>query len=45
MCEVNFFYRNIDYSVQTNNLQLTKINQNNMIKMSQTVNISLQPMQ
>ena len=46
MCEVNFFfYQNIDYSVQTNNLQLTKINQNNMIKMSQTVNISLQPMQ
>ena len=45
MFEVNFFYRNIDYNVQTNNLQLIKINQNNMIKMSQTVNISLQPMQ
>ena len=45
MFEVNFFYQNIDYNVQTNNLQLTKINQNNMIKMSQTVNISLQPMQ
>ena len=29
-----FFYQNSDYSVQTNNLSLTKINQNNMIKMS-----------
>ena len=29
----------------TNNLQLAKINQNNMIKMSQTTNITLQPMQ
>ena len=42
----NFFlYKNIDYNVQTNNLQSTKINQNNMIKMSQTINITLQPMQ
>ena len=40
-----FFYQNIDYNVQTNNLQSTKINQNNMIKMSQTINITLQPMQ
>ena len=40
-----FFYQNIDYSVQTNNLQLTKMNQNNMIKMSQAINITLQPMQ
>ena len=40
-----FFYQNIDYNVQTNNLQSTKIYQNNMIKMSQTINISLQPMQ
>ena len=40
-----FFYQNIDYSVQVNNLRLTKINENNMIKMSQTVNITLQPMQ
>ena len=39
-----FFYQNIDYSVQTNNLQSIKINQNN-IKMSQTINITLQPMQ
>ena len=39
------FYQNIDYSVQVNNLRLTKINENNMIKMSQTVNITLQPMQ
>ena len=40
-----FFYKNNDYRVQTNNLQLTKINQNNMVKMSQTINITLQPMQ
>ena len=39
-----FFYQNIDYNVQTNNLQSIKINQNN-IKMSQTINITLQPMQ
>ena len=39
-----FFYQNIGYNVQTNNLQLTKINQNNMIKMTQTINITLQPM-
>ena len=32
-----FFYQNIDYSVQTNNLQQTKINENNMIKISQTI--------
>ena len=32
-----FFYQNIDYNEQTNNLQSTKINQNNMIKMSQTI--------
>ena len=43
--QVFFFYQNIDYNVQTNNLQSTKINQNNMIKMSQTINITLQPMQ
>ena len=37
ICEAIFFsfYQNIDYNVETNNLQLTKINQNNMIKMSQ----------
>ena len=40
-----FVYKNNDYRVQTNNLQLTKINQNNMVKMSQTINITLQPMQ
>ena len=40
-----FFYQNTDYSVQVNNLRLTKINENNMIKMSQTVNITIQPMQ
>ena len=40
-----FFYQNIYYNVQTNNLQSTKINQNNMIKMPQTINITLQPMQ
>ena len=40
-----FSYQNIDYNIQTNNLQSTKINQNNMIKMSQTINITLQPMQ
>ena len=39
-----FFYQNICYKVQTNNLQSTKINQKNMIKMSQTINITLQPM-
>ena len=38
---VFFFYNNL----QTNNLQSTKINQNNMIKMSQTINITSQPMQ
>ena len=42
---VFFFYQNIYYNVETNNLQSTKINQNNMIKMSQTINITLQPMQ
>ena len=42
---VLFFYQNIDYNVQTNNLQSIKINQNNMIKMSQTINITLQPIQ
>ena len=41
---VLFFYQNIDCNVQTNNLQSIKINQNN-IKMSQTINITLQPMQ
>ena len=41
---VLFFYQNIDYNVQTNNLQSIKINKNN-IKMSQTINITLQPMQ
>ena len=40
-----FFCQNIDYNIQTNNLQSTKINQNNVIKMSQTINITLQPMQ
>ena len=39
-----FFYQNISYSVQTNNFQLTKIYQNNVIKMSETINITLQPM-
>ena len=39
-----FFYQNIGYNVQTNNLELTKINQNNMIKMTQIINITLQPM-
>ena len=42
---VFFFYQIIYYNVETNNLQSTKINQNNMIKMSQTINITLQPMQ
>ena len=40
-----FFYQNIDYNVQTYNLQLTKINQTNVIKMSQAINITLQLMQ
>ena len=41
----SFFYLS-KYLLQcTNNLQSTKINQNNMIKMSQTINITLQPMQ
>ena len=40
-----FFFLSKHYNVQTNNLQSTKINQNNMIKMSQTINITLQPMQ
>ena len=40
-----FFYQNIDYNVQTNKLQSTKINQNNMIKMLQMINITLQPTQ
>ena len=40
-----FSYQNFDYNIQTNNLQSTKINQNNMIKMSQTINITLQPTQ
>ena len=44
-CDKVFFYQNIYYNVQTNNLQSTKINQNNMIKMSQMINITLQPMQ
>ena len=39
-----FFYQVIDYNIQTNNLQLTKINQNSMIKKSQTINVTLQPM-
>ena len=43
--QIFFFYENIDYNVQTNNLWSTKINQNNMIKMSQAINIVLQPMQ
>ena len=45
LCQIFFFYQNIDYIVQTNNLQLTKINQNKLIQMSQTINITLQPMQ
>ena len=40
-----FFFENIDYNVQGNILRLTKINQNNIIKMPQTINITLQPMQ
>ena len=32
-----FFYQNVYYNVQTNNLQLTKFNQNNMIKMPQSL--------
>ena len=40
-----FFCQNIDYNVQTYNLQLTKINQTNVIKMSQAINITLQLMQ
>ena len=40
-----FFYHNIYYNVQTNNLQSTKINQNNTIKMSQMINITLKLMQ
>ena len=40
-----FFYQNIDYNVQTYNLQLTKINQTNVIKMSQAINITLQLIQ
>ena len=42
---MGFFFLSKHYNVQTNNLQSTKINQNNMIKMSQTINITLQPMQ
>ena len=40
-----FFYQNIYNNVQTNNLQTTKNNENKMIKMSQMINITLQPMQ
>ena len=40
-----FFFLSKHYNVQTNNLQSTKINENNMIKMSQTINITLQPIQ
>ena len=36
------FNQNIRYRVQTNNLKLTKNNQNNMIKIPQTRNIALQ---
>ena len=43
--QIFFFYQNIDYNIQTTNLRPTRINQNNMIKMSQTINIALQPMQ
>ena len=39
------FNQNIRYRVQTNNLKLTKNNQNNMIKIPQTRNIALQPME
>ena len=40
-----FFYQNIYNNVQTNNLQTAKINENKMIKMSQMISITLQPMQ
>ena len=40
-----FFCQNIYYNVQTNNFQPTKINQNNIIKMSHMINITLKPMQ
>ena len=36
-----FFNQNIDYNGHTNNLQFIKNNQNNMIKISQTTNITL----
>ena len=39
-----FFYQVIDYDIQKNNLQLTKIHQNSIIKTSQTINVTLQPM-
>ena len=39
------FNQNIRYRVQTNNLKLTKNNQNNMIKIPQTRNIALQPIE
>ena len=39
------FNENIRYRVQTNNLKLTKNNQNNMIKIPQARNIALQPME
>ena len=38
--------QNIYYNIQcTNKIQLAKNNANNMIKLSQTINITLQPMQ
>ena len=40
-----FFFQNVDYNAQRNNLLLTKNKQNNMITMSQTINIILQPIQ
>ena len=39
------FNQNIRYRVQTNNLKLTKNNQNNMIKIPQTRNIALEPIE
>ena len=40
-----YIYQNMDYNVQKNNLQSPKFNQNNMIKKSEMINITLQPME
>ena len=40
-----YIYQNMDYNVQKNNLQSPKFNQNNVIKKSEMINITLQPME